>query len=288
MTVFEASVPVRWVDLDAQAHVNNTVVVDYLQQARVIALLRGPMGALLGNGIVVTGHQIEYLAPITYAGGDIAARLRIGDVRAASFAYGYELSQAGRPVARARTDACLFDFTAQRPRRMAPDEKAWFASVAEPLEPLPALPAYEVGEHAAEHEIFTRWSDVDAYGHVNNVQFYVYTAEARVALNAALLPESLRGASGGYVEGSLLIARNDLKFVNQVSHRLEPYVVRTAIGRAGRTSLTFAHAIVDPLDGRLMARSTAVLVHADADGRPAPLPDAYRAAAARWPAVARS
>ena len=39
--MFQFSCPLRWGDLDAQGHVNNAVVVDYLQEARVAFLLSG-------------------------------------------------------------------------------------------------------------------------------------------------------------------------------------------------------------------------------------------------------
>jgi len=285
LAVFAVDVPLRWVDLDAQAHVNNALVVDYLQEARVRALLSGPLGSILSEGVVVVAHQVEYLAPIHFERGPVRVELRLGNVRAASYSYSYALSQAGAPVARARTDACLFDFAAQRPRRLSPAERAWFASVAEPVEPLPGLGAFRVGAAAHELPVTVRWSDLDSYGHVNNVQFFSYTGEARVALSRELGAGGLR-LGPGEASGTLLVARQDLRYLAQLSHRLEPYAVRTAVARVGTTSVTFVHEIVDPLDGRVFARSLAVLVHADAEGRPRPVPDALRAAAGRWPAVA--
>ena len=285
MAVFSVDVPLRWVDLDAQAHVNNALVVDYLQEARVRALLSGPVGSILRDGVVVVGHHIEYLAPIAFDEEPLRVELRLGHVRAASYRYAYELAHHGRVVARARTDACLFDFAAQRPRRMTADERAWFTSVAEPFEPLEPLGGFAVGEAAHEQPITVRWSDLDSYGHVNNVEFFAYTGAARVALGRALGASVLPTRPDAEASGSLLIARQDLRYLNQLSHRLEPYAVRTAIARVGRTSVTFVHDIVDPQDGPLFARSLAVAVHADAAGRPRPVPDALREAAARWPAV---
>ncbi len=285
MAVFDVEVGLRWVDLDAQAHVNNSTVVDYLQEARIRALQGGPMGHLLGNGIIVVGHKVEYVAPIGFDTVPLRARLAITNVRAASYSYGYELFQRDRLVARARTDACLFDFATQRPRRMSADERAWFGSVAEHVEPMRGLGEFTLGEAAHELPIVVRWSDLDAYGHVNNVQFFSYVGEARVALNRELLPDVLPTGMDSAPSGTLLIARQDMRYVNQMEHRAEPYAVRTGIGRVGRTSVTFVHEIVDPLDARVMARSVAVLVHADASGRPTAVPDAVRDAATGWPAA---
>lgn len=284
MAVFSVEVPIRWVDLDAQAHVNNGTVVDYLQEARVSVLLDGPNAAVLANGIVIVSHSVVYLAPISYDAEPLCVTLRIGDVRGASLTYDYELSQRGRPVARARSLACVFDFEAGRPRRFAPDERAWFEQVAEPLAPWPALAEARVGAAAHEHPFRVRWSDLDAYGHVNNTQFFTYTGEARVALNHAADPTILPTEMASEASGVLLIARQDMRYVAQLSHRLDPYAVRTSVARVGRTSVTFAHEIADPASGTVFGRATAVLVHADASGRPSPVPDTIRAAAARWPA----
>jgi len=284
VTVFEVDVPLRWADLDAQGHVNNALVVDYLQEARVGALLRSPNAGILGSGIVVVEHKVDYLAPISYDAEPLRARLRIGRVRAASFVYDYDLAQRGRPVARARTSACLFDFATGAPRRMTAGERAWFESVAEPLEPLRGPGEYRVGETAHEHSFTVRWSDLDSYGHVNNVAFLTYVGEARVAFHRQLDPEALRTDGASEPRGMLLIARQDVRYLNQLEHRLEPYAVRTGIARVGTTSVTFAHEIIDPRLGKTFARAAAVLVHADASGRPIPVSDAVRAAAERWPA----
>ena len=60
--------PMRWGDMDAQAHVNNAAFVDYLQEARVDFLLTGPpvMHDLLDTGVLVVQHQIEYLRPVRF------------------------------------------------------------------------------------------------------------------------------------------------------------------------------------------------------------------------------
>lgn len=287
MAVFSVDVPIRWVDLDAQGHVNNSLVVDYLQEARVGVLLSGPNAALLDQGIVIVSHSVEYLAPIAYDTQPLRVTMRVGDLGAATLSYAYELSQRGQPVARARSAACAFDFEAGRPRRFTPDERAWFAEVAEPLEPWGPLGPFTVAD-AHVYPVAVRWSDLDSYGHVNNVQFFTFTGEARVALNHAIDPTILPTAMASEATGVLLIARQNLRYLAQLEHRLEPYAVRTGVAHVGRSSMTFAHEIVDPLDGRVFARGAAVLVHADTSGRPTPVPEAVRAAADRWPAFAKA
>ncbi|MCB0890831.1 MAG: acyl-CoA thioesterase, partial [Propionibacteriaceae bacterium] len=143
-------VPLRWVDLDAQGHVNNGVVADYLQEARVRFLLDGDNAALLGNGTLVVGHQIEYLAPVEFAADPVEVHLSVGEVGASRFTIGYEVVQQGRVAARARTVLCIFDFEAGRPRRMTADERGWFQARSEPLEPLRPLGRWRPGPVAYE------------------------------------------------------------------------------------------------------------------------------------------
>ena len=100
---FVLGVPLRWVDLDTQGHVNNAVVADYLQEARVAFLLSGDNAHMLGTSSIVAGHQIEFLRPIGYATEPVEVALSVGKVGAATVSIGYEVRHLGTPVARARS-----------------------------------------------------------------------------------------------------------------------------------------------------------------------------------------
>lgn len=284
MEAYRVRVPLRWVDLDAQGHANNASILDYLQEARVDFLLNSPQGHLLGDGIIVVEHQVEYLGPVWFGGDDVDVDLWVGRVGAAQFDLGYEVFQGERLVARARTLMANFDFAAHRPARLAPPERAWFAERSTDLDAFAPLGDFRVGDAHHRHPITVRWSDVDTYGHVNNVVFFDYVAEARIALKEPLFDNAITGR-GAEVEHTWMVARQDLRYLAQMQHRLAPYEVRTAIGRLGRTSMTLAAEVVDPESGQALARSTTVLVHGDADGRPQPLPDELHDAARRWAAV---
>ena len=130
-----------------------------------------------------------------------------------------------------------------------------------------------VGEHAHTYEFIVRWSDLDPYGHVNNVRVFDFVAEARIRMNPH--------ASGN----TWMVARQDVDYLGQITHRVEPYLVRSAIGRVGRTSLTIIAEVVDPIGGAVAARTATVLVCGDASGRPVPLPAETLTAAERWPAT---
>lgn len=282
---FVSRVPLRWVDLDAQGHVNNAVVADYLQEARVEWLFTGPNAHLLGDSTMVVGHQLEYLGPIGFSTEPISVEVRVGPVGAARFLLGYTVTQDGREVARGRSTLCLFDYRANRVRRMTGAERGWFAGQSEPMEPLASLGRWRVGVRAHEFPVTVRWSDVDTYGHVNNVRVFDYIAEARVRMNPD--PDGPDRMAVAAADAMVwMVARQDVDYLGQMLLRPQPYLVRTAIGRVGRTSVTTIAEIVDPLDGRVLVRTRTVVVSGDLNGRPVPLPELMVQAARLWPAEA--
>jgi acyl-CoA thioester hydrolase len=281
---FVSRVPLRWVDLDAQGHVNNAVVADYLQEARVEWLLSGPNAHLLGTSTMVVSHQVEYLGPVVFGIDPVEVHLSVGPVGAARFTLGYSVVQDGRELARARSVLCLFDYAADRPRRMTTAERTWFAAQSGEVPALPALGRWRVGERAHAYDVVVRWSDLDPYGHVNNVRVFDFVAEARIRMN----PDDGGGATrmqAAAEQGLLwMVARQDVDYLGQIAHRVAPYRVRSAIGRVGRTSVTIVAQIEDPADGAVLTRTRTVLVCGDSTGRPVPLPENMLAAADRWPA----
>jgi len=279
---FRSRVPLRWVDLDAQGHVNNAVIADYLQEARVEWLLAGPNAHLLGSATMVVSHQVEYLGPVLFSLAPVEVVLRVGKVGASRFSLGYSVQQDGREVARANSVLCLFDYAAGRPRRMTSAERGWFLAQVEPLTPLPSLGAWRVGEQAHTYELAVRWSDLDPYGHVNNVRVFDFVAEGRIRMN----PDDGTSRMQAAAEQGLawMVARQDVDYLGQIAHRGEPYLVRTGVCRVGRTSVTIAAQVEDPRAVGVLARTLTVLVAGDEHGRPVPLPASMHAAAERWPA----
>lgn len=278
-------VPLRWVDLDAQGHVNNAIIADYLQEARVRFLLAGDNAALLGHGTLVVRHQVEYLAPVEFSSEPVEVRLWVGEVGASRFTIGYDVVQGAVVAARARTLLCIFDFDAGRPRRMTAQERGWFLAHGSPLQTLRPLGRWRPGERAHSAPLTVRWTDLDAYGHVNNVRFFDFVAEARVQMSSAADPAGNRmsaAAEAGYL---WMVVRQDVDYLAQLDHRLEPYQTRVAVAEIGRTSMTLVAEVVDPLAGTVHARATTVLVCGDRSGRPVPVPDELRHGMELWPAV---
>lgn len=276
------NVPLRWGDMDAQGHVNNGGIIDYLQEARVDFLLTGENAHLLGGGVIVVKHEVSYQRPVLFSSRPIEVTVAPVQVGASRFKVGYDLRHDGQVCARAITTLCPFDFDAELPRRLTPDERAWFAERVWSEGPdLPPLRTPVLGEHGVVTDLRVRWSDVDGYGHVNNVRYFDYVQEARIATTTLLDPSTERSSASGSDDGEprslWLVARQDLDYVAQMKHRLEPYRVHTAPTSIGTTSVVIAAEIVDPLDGdKVLARGRTVLVRGDERGRPIPLSDRTR------------
>ncbi|MDN5772130.1 MAG: thioesterase family protein, partial [Microlunatus sp.] len=222
--------PMRWGDMDAQAHVNNAAFVDYLQEARVDFLLTGPavMHRLLATGVLVVQHQVEYQRPVTFHDQGLAVDLWVDSVGASRFVIGYEVRDGAQIAVRAATTGAPYDLASSRLRRLTDAERAVFAAAREPSrELLAGLPRqkWTVGGH--NHRLRLRWSDLDSYAHANNVRYYDYIQEARIALMA----EALGWPQGGSAEADDLwvVVRQDLDYRAPLDYRTEPYRVNTVV-----------------------------------------------------------
>jgi len=281
-------VPKRYTDLNLGGHVDHGVVIDYLQEARTEFLLSsdGPMPDMLDSGVLVTGHQVEYLAPIGYDTPGVDAEVWVDQVRAARFSISYRLSDAGTPVVRARTFLTPYDLapndlaphalTSAGLRRLTGPERDQLTAAVEPpvdLQPLGRVTAADLAG-AQGSDCRVRWADLDSYRHVNNVKFFDYFSQARLEL----LTGALRQAQGS-VE-SWVVARQDLDYKRPIDFRRPPYRVRTAVVRIGTTSVEFVADIVDPQSDQPTSYATArtLMVHLGRDGRPEPIAEEIRPA----------
>ena len=125
MARFIHPVHIRWADIDGYQHVNNSVYLEYLSQARVAMFFHPSMEGRLGfyDGLVVARHEIDYLRQISYQPTPITVEMWIEEMRGASFVVAAEIHDGDEIAARARTTCVRFDFDANSPKRLADDER---------------------------------------------------------------------------------------------------------------------------------------------------------------------
>lgn len=116
--------PIRWGDMDALGHVNNTVYFRYMEQARAEWLdaqaRMAPRDA--SRGCVIAHASCDYVAPLVYP-GTVEVRMFLGDPGRTSLGSFYELWMAGRRYAEGTARIVWIDLSTGRPTRL-PDHVA--------------------------------------------------------------------------------------------------------------------------------------------------------------------
>ena len=117
-----------------------------------------------------------------------------------------------------------------------------------------------------------RWGDMDAFGHVNNTVYFRYMEQVRI--------EWMESLASDWTDTGPVIADATCRFRKPLVY---PGTVRISmfIGAAGRSSLPTSYEIRRVDDGELYADGHSRLVWvSQTTGKPVPLPDALRDAAA--------
>src|SRR5215211_4488157 len=251
---YRHSCPMRWGDMDAQGHINNAAYVDYLQEARVGFLLSGSpaLHQLLDSGILVVSHQVEYLRPVPFSDRVLIIDLWVDAIGGSRFSIGYELYDGDKLAARARTGVVPFDLTRNALRRLTAGERNLLSRALAPAEPLRPLPRVDLPGDDHRYSLTVRWSDLDSYGHVNNVKYYDYIQEARISL--------VNDTVGWEPEAVWMVVRQDLEYLMPIDFRIEPYEVGTAVSAIGNRSFTLAAEIRDPTSSTVYATARTVVV----------------------------
>lgn len=108
-------------------------------------------------------------------------------------------------------------------------------------------------------EVPLRWSDMDALGHVNNVQFVRLLEECRVLMLRDWFP------GHGTHQPPLLIARTEIDYLAQLRYRPEPVVITTWVSRIGGASYDLDYQVRDSADddAQIFARAQSTQVRFD-------------------------
>jgi acyl-CoA thioester hydrolase len=147
-------IPLRWGDLDAYNHVNNTAMLKLLEEARVRAFWQAlpgetaPTTAVLEPGLdtgvltLIARQEIEYLAPVPYGRYPLDVQMWFGKVGGSSIEVCYEVcsppetaGESGQTVyARATTVVVKVDAASGTPLRLSAEERAaWEPFLDEPI-----------------------------------------------------------------------------------------------------------------------------------------------------------
>ena len=121
MSRFVHDVHMRWSDMDAYRHINNSAYLQFLEQARVAMFFH--RHETFSSGTVIARHEIDYVRPVVYHPEPLRVEMWIEQVRGAHFTVRYEVFDQGRLAARAATRCVTFDFTIDRPRRLTDEER---------------------------------------------------------------------------------------------------------------------------------------------------------------------
>lgn len=146
-------IPLRWGDLDAFNHVNNTSMLKLLEEARVRAFWEPADGedapptavlsASLDSGVLtlIARQEIEYLLPVPYQRHPLDVQMWFGRLGGSSIDVCYEVCSPIETAvgvqavyARATTVVVKVDAASGRPIRLSERERAaWEPYVGEPL-----------------------------------------------------------------------------------------------------------------------------------------------------------
>jgi acyl-CoA thioester hydrolase len=114
-------IPIRWGDMDAMGHVNNTIYFRYMEQARIswFEQLIPEDEVWQSTGIVIVNASCNYKRPITYP-GTVEVRLLVGPPGGSSTPTFYELLVDADPVPYADGAAVVVfvDMKTQKPARI--------------------------------------------------------------------------------------------------------------------------------------------------------------------------
>ncbi|MCD6041147.1 MAG: thioesterase [Burkholderiales bacterium] len=115
-------IPIRWGDMDAMGHVNNTVYFRYMEQARICwfesLLPRGDAWSTIG--IVIVNASCNFKKPINYP-GTVEVKVFAGAPGGSSVPTFYELHVENTLYADGAATVVFIDAEKQKPLRIPDD-----------------------------------------------------------------------------------------------------------------------------------------------------------------------
>jgi acyl-CoA thioester hydrolase len=122
--------------------------------------------------------------------------------------------------------------------------------------------------------IHLRWSDLDAFNHINNARYLTFLEQARIEWFATIGEDWVTDTAAPVVASATLHFKRPIEYPADV-------FVELFTERLGTTSVVIGHRIV-AADGTLHCDGNVVAVWVDRrSGKPTPLPPAVRRASER-------
>jgi acyl-CoA thioester hydrolase len=122
-------------------------------------------------------------------------------------------------------------------------------------------------------DVPTRWMDNDAYGHVNNVEYYSYMD---TAVNLHLMETGVLDVQNSPAFG--VVVETGCRYFQEITH---PAVVQVGlrVTKLGNSSVTYQIGLFKQGEDDLAALGHFVHVYIDRETRrPVPIPDSFREA----------
>jgi acyl-CoA thioester hydrolase len=115
-------IPIRWGDMDAMGHVNNTVYFRFMEQARIgwFDALVPEQEAWKSTGIVIANAACNFKKPMTYP-GTVEVRIFVGAVGGSSVPTFYEMTVGEVLYADGEATVVFIDMAKQRAVRIPED-----------------------------------------------------------------------------------------------------------------------------------------------------------------------
>lgn len=116
MTVFDIEVAKRFKDLDPYDHVSNSVVIDYIMEARVRVYREWSLSDRSVIGQVVARQEIDYRRPIEFDLEPLNVRTWVSHVGESSFTMDFQVVDQGIVAADAKSVMVCFDIKSRKSR----------------------------------------------------------------------------------------------------------------------------------------------------------------------------
>jgi acyl-CoA thioester hydrolase len=265
--------------LDLLGHVNNVTYLDYLQEARIEMLLAHAPGdrlLALAEGAQVLHHCVQYVAPLTFRLQPVKVDTWMVRADTDSFVLGHEIydDHDGERIVylRARSTLAPFAFDEDRRREVTAAELSTLERFRGE-DPIPGDVVLTDPRDVAggSYDLRVRFSDLDAFGVIDEVKHFEYFQEARVAFLRLL-----QGAEVGAVPPTpVVIARTDVAYSEPMRFQLTPFTVRSWISSVGRSSFVVESELASA--GTTYSRARVTLVTFDPETqKAAPAPEEFR------------